>query len=91
MLQFRHKFQVGAGQVLFNPLVDSAVQFRTEVIFPVSRFTLNLVFKLKVDERIVVQSFHFADKLAVIRIHPALCLAELVTGLLGCIRKSFSA
>ena len=41
MFQFRHKFQIGAGQILFNPLVDSAVQLWTEVIFPVSNFTCN--------------------------------------------------
>jgi hypothetical protein len=37
--QFGDEFQIASRQICLDPLVDPAVQFRTEVILPVARFT----------------------------------------------------
>jgi len=39
ILQFHGEFQIAAFQTLSDPLVDPAIQFRTEMILPVTRFT----------------------------------------------------
>jgi len=39
ILQFHGEFQIAAFQTLGDPLVDAAIQFRTEMILPVTRFT----------------------------------------------------
>ena len=39
-VQFGDEFQIGTGQILFDPLVDLFVQFRTETTLPVTRFAL---------------------------------------------------
>ena len=39
--QFRDEFQVGAFHVPLDPLVDFAIEFWTEMIYPVASFTYN--------------------------------------------------
>jgi hypothetical protein len=39
LLQLRDEPQIGAFQILPHPLVDPLVQFRREMILPVSGFT----------------------------------------------------
>ena len=41
--QFGDEFQIASRQICLDPLVDPAVQFRTEVILPVARFTFWLL------------------------------------------------
>lgn len=39
LVEFGDEFQIGSLQILFDPLVDFAVHFRSEVVLPASRFT----------------------------------------------------
>ena len=45
MLEFHDETEIRIPQVVLNPLVDAAIQFRIEMILPVSSFTfcLNIV------------------------------------------------
>lgn len=38
--QFSDEFQIASRQIALDPLVYAAVQFRTEMVLPVARFTL---------------------------------------------------
>ena len=40
MVQLHREFQISFLQALFDPLVDTGVQFRTKMILPVTSFTL---------------------------------------------------
>ena len=40
MVQLHGEFQISFLQALFDPLVDTGVQFRTKMILPVTSFTL---------------------------------------------------
>ncbi len=42
--QFCHELQISTRQILLDPLVDSSVQFRREMIFPVPCFSWSFFF-----------------------------------------------